>query len=992
MRMIDLRKWLSSSLILLLAVNVPAGFALGSGDGVSPPAAPTVVKVESEEDFTVALRSDGTVWTWGQNYAGQLGNGAVSEDPRTYPEKVDGLGNVFIKDIAAGDAFVLALDSEGRIWQWGCYIPDFLSCDLHTPITSPSIVTVDGVPLIAEEINAGKSIAMARTAIGEVWTWGSVQKAGWGEPSSEADYSVYSPEPSRVVDESGPLADVVQIAGGFDLAMALKSDGSVWVWGINANRSLGVPGDSLLKLSVATRIDLPNNAVAEKIAASSHSLSSIVVTDQGVFGWSNSGRSLGLGYSDAYLPQHLPFLDGFKDIVVGNQHVYGLTAEGGVIRTTAPDVGIIALPEFNGIESLFAGYDRIFALASSGTVWTAGYNRYAASMQNQSRYAYNLLGNGIMGLAYYSWDTPEYDPLPMLEFDALPPAAEYADLYQEGRNFYLQFDFPVGQYDKVRVELYNDSDTLLDEKEYDRDGDGGFWNYYDSDVILVPGHYRFDVYSYDSVRQKKSEITSIHFELKTVTFTLYLYGAPDGFELAIEAYESGQTVEIEYEVYPGEFYDSYVFEGYVGLEYDLISKTPGYSLSIDEVEVDDGTLYEVHVIPDTDPFVRENDLEIVDGKLRGDSIYLYEPVTGADDIEEYRMYFTDAAGNRIEELEADFVTYYSLHILDLSDGVDIPDGAAYLRLFMVKNGVEQPTYYKLWLEQPQLPSPVVKDLHPAADQLKLEVTFDGLEDESRIGFYKIVAEPDGFSDLAGRTIALLSASQTSYNPHLPEFSLSPRERLVLYLVDKNGFASLGYVPLPVVDNMTGQTGMIPYMEKYYFFEDSIPDPPKASFEDEDPRPGRKAGVVRWTRPPELEQAPFIYDIYYGDSNGNIIGGLARIRQPVDAPAEVEYRLDFGSSLPPGTASLVIVSIAKDYNLFPGGYAYRKTAVIPLNDIVAPAQLVRSALDLAPGEPITLSHIAAFVMQQLSAADPVDVSGDDIFDQRDVRMLLREIAG
>ena len=976
MRKINLRKWVCSVLILLLAVQMPAGIAMGSGEGLLSSAAPTVVKVESENDFTVALRSDGTVWIWGRNYAGQLGNGAVDSESRRYPEKVDGLGNAFIKDIAAGGAFVLALDSAGRIWQWGCFIPDLTSCGSHTPITSPSIVMVDGEPLIAEEINAGRSIAMARTANGEVWTWGSAELAGWGEPSYEADYSDYIPEPSRVVDSSsGPLTDVVQIAGSFDHALALKSDGSVYVWGINLNRALGVSGsDTSLKFPAATKIELPNHPVASKVVASSFANTSIVVTDQGVYGWSNSGRNLGLGYTDAFLPTMLPFLDGLTDIVVGSQHVYGLTAEGGVIRTADPDYGTVALTEFGEIESLFTGNNRIFALASSGTVWTAGENRYDS--------AYNLLGNGLMGINGWYWETPEYAPMPMLEFDALPPAAESYSLDPSGKRYWLYADFPVGRFDLVVVKLYDDSGNLIDDPVvYARGQEEGVFGIAYESPELVPGHYWIDLYSEDTERNKKSEIVSVHFEIKPLEFKLYLYGAPDEFELDIED-PSAQPVEhIEYDAYPGEFYDLYEFEGYDDISYYLTSKTPGYSLSIDYVESKYGTIYEAFVIPDTEPIVKEYNLEIVDGRLSGDFIYLRDPVTDAEAVEGYKTYFTDAAGNVIQELEDSFEPDYGGYTWYLSNGVDIPEGATYLRLFMIKNGVEQPTYYKLWLEQLPLPAATVKDHHPAVDQLKAELAFNGLEDASRIGFYKIVAEPEGFSDLAGSTVGLIPAGQMSYNLHLPEISLLPRERLTFYAVDKNGFTSLASAPIPVVDDMTAQSAKIDYEAKYDFELGGLAGPDSLTFMDEDPRPGHLAGFVRWTRPSELADSTLVYDIYYGDPNGKILGGLARVRQPAHAPAEVSFRFDSGS-VPSGAASLVIVALKSfDYEYDPSW------GIIVLNDVIVPSELVRSALGLAPEDKIMLSHVASFVIQQLNAAQPIDVTCDGIFDRRDVRILL-----
>ena len=73
-------------------------------------------QVAAGTDFTVALKADGTVWTWGQNTYGQLGNG-VSNGTVVYPEKIDSLSDI-IKIAAAGQTAV-ALKTDGTVWTWG---------------------------------------------------------------------------------------------------------------------------------------------------------------------------------------------------------------------------------------------------------------------------------------------------------------------------------------------------------------------------------------------------------------------------------------------------------------------------------------------------------------------------------------------------------------------------------------------------------------------------------------------------------------------------------------------------------------------------------------------------------------------------------------------------------------------------------------------------------------------------------------------------------
>ena len=72
--------------------------------------------VSAKQSSTVALKADGTVWTWGQNTYGQLGNG-VSNGTVVYPEKIDSLSDI-IKIAAAGQTAV-ALKTDGTVWTWG---------------------------------------------------------------------------------------------------------------------------------------------------------------------------------------------------------------------------------------------------------------------------------------------------------------------------------------------------------------------------------------------------------------------------------------------------------------------------------------------------------------------------------------------------------------------------------------------------------------------------------------------------------------------------------------------------------------------------------------------------------------------------------------------------------------------------------------------------------------------------------------------------------
>ena len=81
----------------------------------TPIGVPNAVAVAAGRDHALALNGDGTVWAWGSNESGQLGDG--TQTGRTSPVQVSGLSRVL--DVAAGDRFSLALKEDGTVWAWG---------------------------------------------------------------------------------------------------------------------------------------------------------------------------------------------------------------------------------------------------------------------------------------------------------------------------------------------------------------------------------------------------------------------------------------------------------------------------------------------------------------------------------------------------------------------------------------------------------------------------------------------------------------------------------------------------------------------------------------------------------------------------------------------------------------------------------------------------------------------------------------------------------
>jgi alpha-tubulin suppressor-like RCC1 family protein len=190
-----------------------------------------VEAIAAGSSHSLALKKDGTVWAWGYNFDGQLGDGTKANSTR--PVRVGKLGRV--QAIAAGAFFNLALKEDGTVWAWGSNtsgqdneLSGQLGDDAITSSNRPvEVGDLGGVEAIA----AGSSHSLALKKDGTVWAWGDNFFGELGDGKTKTD----SPKPVRASDLKGVRA----IEGGGWFSLALKNDGSVWAWGYNQDGELG---------------------------------------------------------------------------------------------------------------------------------------------------------------------------------------------------------------------------------------------------------------------------------------------------------------------------------------------------------------------------------------------------------------------------------------------------------------------------------------------------------------------------------------------------------------------------------------------------------------------------------------------------------------------------------------------------------------------------------------------------------------------------------
>lgn len=208
-----------------------------------------------------AVKHDGSVWMWGYNDFGALGDGTTAD--RHIPQQVTGISNAVA--ISCGENHTMALTSDGSVWTWGANIVGQLGRSF-SPSVPGQVPFVSNVTAIA----AGRWFSVALQADGTVWTWGY---NSFGQLGHDASTSMVP-----------GLSQVVAIAVGDAFAAALKSDGTVWTWGQNTDGQLG--DDSVTLRNRPVQVKNLTDAVA--IAAGfSHMLA--LRQDGTVWAWGDNG-------------------------------------------------------------------------------------------------------------------------------------------------------------------------------------------------------------------------------------------------------------------------------------------------------------------------------------------------------------------------------------------------------------------------------------------------------------------------------------------------------------------------------------------------------------------------------------------------------------------------------------------------------------------------------------------------------------------------------
>jgi len=329
----------------------------------------TAPKIAAGGAHTVALKSDATLWAWGDNYFGELGDGSAIN--RYSPVQV-GDARDWVSIAAGGEYHTVALKSDGTLWAWGCNNNGELGDGTTTWRNSP-VQVGDAKDWVS--IAAGHFHTMGLKSGGTLWAWGDNSFGQLGDGTTTQKNS-----PVQV----GDARDWVSIAAGRSHTVGLKSDGTIWAWGSNYFGQLGDGTTTQRNSPVQVGDDKDWVSIA---AGMYHTLA--LKSDETLWAWGDDTfGQLGDGTTNVFrnFPAQVGITNDWASSAAGDNHTAALKSDGALWGwgynglgelgdgTTTQRPFPVQVDRGKHWVAITAGHHHTVGLTSDGTLWAWGQN------------------------------------------------------------------------------------------------------------------------------------------------------------------------------------------------------------------------------------------------------------------------------------------------------------------------------------------------------------------------------------------------------------------------------------------------------------------------------------------------------------------------------------------------------------------------------------------------------------------------------------------
>lgn len=321
------------------------------------------VKIATGFSHSLGIKADGTLWTWGANTYGTLGNGTNSNS--TTPVQV-GTATDWV-NISAGEYHSLAIKSNGTLWAWGRNFYGTLGIGTNTNSNVPVQV---GTDTDWKEISAGGEFSIAIKSNGTMWGWGYNADKEIG-----TSFDSNPNTPRRIGSDN----DWSSIATGYTHSLALKRNGTLWSWGTSASGALGNGNATVVFGPVQSGVESNWISIA---AGALHSLG--IKADGTLWTWGfNTYGGLGDGTTTSRnAPVQVEPGSQWMSVSGGLYHSAGIKADGSLWAWGNNSYGQLGTGTYDAVIATPTqiGGEQAWVAISAGGYHTAGFKSYGTSL------------------------------------------------------------------------------------------------------------------------------------------------------------------------------------------------------------------------------------------------------------------------------------------------------------------------------------------------------------------------------------------------------------------------------------------------------------------------------------------------------------------------------------------------------------------------------------------------------------------------------------
>ncbi len=391
-------------------------------------------KVELGDYHSAAITTDGSLYTWGWNRYGQLGDGTTEN--RSIPVKI--MDNV--TSVSLGDWHSAAITTDGSLYTWGYnydgQLGDGTTTDKSTPVKIMDNVT---------SVSLGSEHSAAITTDGSLYTWGSNGSGRLGDGTTTSSLT-----PVKIMD------NVASVSLGAYHSAAITTDGSLYTWGDNYYGQLG-DGTSTESL---TPVKIMDNVTSVSLG---YEHSAAITTDGSLYTWGRNYEGQ-LGDGTATISSTpVKIMDNVASVSLGEYHSAAITTDGSLYTWGYNYYGqlgngesgkdengeylksTIPIKIMDNVVSVSLGYWHSAAITTDGSLYTWGDNDYGqlgdGTTEDESSIPVKIMDN--VATASLNLSTP----IMATNGEETPPQTSLTDLIPDTiYNYYI---------------LYSDADEKL---------------------------------------------------------------------------------------------------------------------------------------------------------------------------------------------------------------------------------------------------------------------------------------------------------------------------------------------------------------------------------------------------------------------------------------------------------------------------------------------------------------------------------------------------